>query len=600
MAVTLQRRAEVAREHTWDLASIFASHADWEQSFASVEASIPDLARFRGRLAESGASLLEWFNASEALVQVAGKLSVYARLGFDVDTTDQAQGALVGRTQGLAARLMAAISFAEPELLALPAATLDALIADDAGLAIYQHYFDNLNRKRAHVRVAEVEELLAQVGEPLGTPYNAYGVLADGDLHFTPARDSAGAEHPVARGSVDALLQSPDRVLRQSGWESYADGFLSIKNTMAALMAGNVRSNVFQARARNYSNALNASLETANVPLAVYENVLNAYDRHRPLWHRYWDIRRRALGLEQLAGCDIFAPLTTEELDVPFAQSVEWICAGMAPLGADYVDIMRRGLLAERWVDIYPNVGKRNGAYSSGTYGTRPFILMSYNKGIHSLSTLAHELGHSMHSYFSRRDQPFIYSRYTLFVAEVASNFNQALVRSYLLQHNSDRHFQIALIEEAMSNFHRYLFVMPILAKYERAVHEQVERGQALTADGMSLVLADLLRAGYGPAVAVDPQRDGITWAQFQHMYMNFYVYQYASGIAAANALAVPIAAGDTEAVARYRQFLSSGGSLYPLDALHVAGIDMTSAAAMDRAFMVLEGFIDRLDSLIA
>jgi oligoendopeptidase F len=205
-----------------------------------------------------------------------------------------------------------------------------------------------------------------------------------------------------------------------------------------------------------------------------------------------------------------------------------------------------------------------------------------------------------MHSYLSRHDQPFIYSRYTLFVAEVASNFNQALVRSYLLQHNSDRHFQIALIEEAMSNFHRYLFVMPILAKYERTVHEQIERGQALTADGMSNVLADLLQAGYGPAVAVDPQRDGITWAQFQHMYMNFYVYQYASGIAAANALAVPIAAGDTEAVARYRQFLSSGGSLYPLDALHVAGIDMTSAAAMDRAFTVLEGFIDRLDSLIA
>lgn len=599
MAVTLPRRAEVAREHTWDLESIFATHELWEQAFVGVDAAIPDLARFRGRLAESGAVLLEWFQVSENLIQIVSRLAVYARLGFDVDTTNQAQGALVGRTQGLGARVMAAVSFAEPELLALPAETLTALVDSEPGLAIYAHYFDNLGRQREHVRAAEVEELLAQAGEPLGTPYNAYGVLADGDLRFAPARDSGGAEHPVARGSIDALLQSPDRELRRSGWASYADGFLSVKNTMAALMSGNVRANTFRAQARRYPNALEASLETANVPLAVYENVLNAYERHQPLWHRYWDIRRRALGLQQLEGCDIFAPLDTTELDVPFEQSVEWICEGMAPLGADYVEIMRRGLLEERWVDIYPNVGKRNGAYSSGTYGTRPFILMSYNEGIRSMSTLAHELGHSLHSYFSRRDQPFIYSRYTLFVAEVASNFNQALVRSYLLNQNSDRHFQIGLIEEAMSNFHRYLFIMPILAKYERTVHEQVERGQALTADGMSKLLADLLQAGYGPAVAVDQQRDGITWAQFQHMYMNFYVYQYASGIAAANALSVPIAEGDSEAIARYRKFLSTGGSLYPLDALHVAGIDMTSPAAMDRAFKVLEGFIDRLDGLV-
>lgn len=599
MAVTLPRRAEVAREDTWDLESIFATRDAWEQTFAEVEAGIPGLTRFQGHLADSGAQLLSWFLASEQLSQLAGKLFVYARLGFDVDTTDQAQGALVGRTQGLVARLSAAQSFAEPELLALAPDAIEALIASEAGLEIYRHAFDNLNRQRAHVRSGEVEELLAQAGEPLGTPYNTYGVLADGDLKFAPAHDSQGQEAPVARGSIEGLLQSGDRTLRQSAWESYADGFLSVKNSMAALMTGNVRANVFRARAKRHASALDASLHAANVPLAVYENVLNAYDRHRPLWHRYWDIRRRALGLEQLGGCDIFAPLAEDDFSVSFDQGVEWICAGMAPIGADYVETMRRGLLEERWVDRYPNVGKRNGAYSSGTYGTRPFILMSSNNTLRSMSTLAHELGHSMHSYYSRRDQPFIYSRYTLFVAEVASNFNQALVRSYLVEQRTDRRFQIALIEEAMANFHRYLFVMPILAKYERAVHEQVERGQALTADGMSNLLAEELRAGYGPAVAVDTQRDGITWAQFQHMYMNFYVYQYASGIAAANALAVPIAAGDTEAVKRYRAFLSTGGALYPLDALNLAGIDMTSAAAMDRAFKVLEGFIDRLDSLV-
>jgi oligoendopeptidase F len=599
MAVTLPRRADVAREHTWDLESIYLTTAHWERDFEVVESSLPSLARFQGTLGSSGATLLEWFRASESLTQTASKLFVYARLGFDTDTTNQDQGALVGRAQGLFARLSAATSFDEPELLALAPEELQKLIDSEPGLKIYSHYFDNLSRQREHVRSAEVEELLAQAGEPLGTPYNAYGVLADGDLRFASARDSQGNEQPVARGTIQALLASEDRALRKSAWESYNDAFLGVKNTMAALMAGNVRANVFQARARRYGSALEASLAGTNVPLAVYENVLDAYDRHRPLWHRYWEIRRRALGLEKLEGCDIFAPLVTREVPVPFSQAVEWISEGMAPLGEDYVSIMRRGLLEDRWVDIYPNIGKRNGAYSSGTYGTNPFILMSYTDTISSMSTLAHELGHSLHSFFSRRDQPYIYSRYTLFVAEVASNFNQALVRSYLVKQNDDRAFQIGLIEEAMQNFHRYLFIMPILAKYEREVHAQVEKGKALTADGMSSLLADLFKGGYGQAVVVDEQRDGITWAEFQHMYMNFYVYQYASGIAAANALSVPIAEGDTEAITRYRQFLSSGGSLYPLDALNLAGIDMTAPESMDRAFKVLEGFIDRLDKLV-
>jgi oligoendopeptidase F len=595
----LPQRDQIAIEHTWDLASIFPHVDAWEHAFGEVEAGIAGLSQYQGRLGESGSILLAWFHQSEALLQLAYKVAVYARLGFDVNTGNQQQGALVGRTQGLLARVDAATAFAEPELLALPQAQVLAALEQIPGLAVYRHYLDDLYRQQAHVRSGEVEELLAQAGEPLGTPYNAYGVLADNDMPYPAAHDAQGNPHAVARGTYDGLLHQADRTLRQQAWESYTGAFLGMKNTMAALMAGNVRANVFRARARRHASALEASLHANNVPLAVYENVLDAYNRHRPIWHRYWGIRRRALGLEQLAGYDIFAPLIAQQVEVPFEQAVDWICAGMEPLGADYVAIMRRGLTEQRWVDIYPNSGKRNGAYSSGTYGTHPFILMSYHNSIGSMSTLAHELGHSMHSYYSRRDQPFVYSRYTLFVAEVASNFNQALVRSYLMEHNDDRAFQINLIEEAMGNFHRYLFVMPILAQYERAIHEQVERGKALTADGMSDLLAGLLRDGYGPAVAVDGQRDGITWAQFQHMYMNFYVYQYASGIAAANALAVPIAAGDREAVVRYRNFLSAGGSLYPLDALQLAGIDMTDPAAMDRAFAVLAGFVERLDELV-
>lgn len=599
MATTLRRREEIPVEHTWNLASIFATPETWEAAFAAADGELAGLAQFRGTLAQSAGRLLEWFGESERLYQIVNKLGVYARMQFDGDTTNQANAALNSRAQGLMARLSAASSFAEPELLAIEPATLEAYIAAEPGLQVYQHYFDNIQRQREHVRSAEVEELLAQAGEPLMTPWNAFTSLADGDLGFDQAQGQDGTSQPVARGTIDTILNSSDRELRRNAWVSYADGFLSVKNTMAALVAGNVKAGVFRARARRYPSALEASLAANNVPLAVYENVLDAYNRHRPLWHRYWEIRRRALKLEQLEGCDIFAQLAEDRTEVPFSQAVEWISAGMAPLGDDYVDVMRRGLLEERWVDIYPNAGKRGGAYSSGTYGTHPFILMSYSDGLKSMSTLAHELGHSLHSYYSRKHQPFVYSRYTLFVAEVASNFNQALTRAYLLKQNTEREFQIALIEEAMGNFHRYLFVMPILALFERHIHEQAERGRALTAESMSSYLAELLRAGYGPAVTVDDDRDGITWAQFPHMYMNFYVYQYASGIAAANALADSIVAGEAGAVAHYREFLSAGGSLYPLDALKLAGIDMTTPEPMNRAFRVLEGFIDRLDRLV-
>lgn len=599
MATKLPKRSEVPVERTWDLGSIYPTVADWERACAALDSELPTLARFRGRLTESAAVLREWFETSSRIGAEVNKAVVYARLSFDVDTTNQEAAALNGRAQGLHARFAAASAFAEPELLAAGPEVFERFIEEEPALEIYRHYLDNLFRQRDHVRSGEVEELLASAGEPLGAPWNAYTSLADGDLRFAPARGSDGQEHPVARGTIVELLHSPDRALRRSAYESYADGFLSVKNTMAALISGNVRANVFRARARRYPSALEASLAANNIPLAVFENVIDAANRHLPIWHRYWEVRRRALGLERFEPPDVFAPLAGRSPDVPFEQAVDWICEGMAPLGEEYVSAMRRGLLEERWVDIEPNQGKRGGAYSSGSYGTRPFILMSYTGGLSSMSTLAHELGHSMHSYLTRRHQPFVYSRYSLFVAEVASNFNQALVRAHLLRQSDDRDFQIAVIEEAMQNFHRYLFVMPILAQFERRIHEQVEAGQALTADGMTALLADLFRRGYGPAAAIDEAREGIQWAQFPHLYMNFYVYQYASGIAAANALADALLAGEAGAAERYLAFLRAGGSLYPLDALRLAGIDMSTPEPMDRAFGVLEGFVARLEALV-
>jgi oligoendopeptidase F len=333
----------------------------------------------------------------------------------------------------------------------------------------------------------------------------------------------------------------------------------------------------------------------------VFDNLIETYRQNLPTWHRYWRIRRQALGYDKLHIYDIKAPLTSQPPHVPFERAVEWITAGMRPLGAEYVEVLRRGALQQRWVDICPNQGKRLGAFSSGAQGTYPFILMSYTDDIFSMSTLAHELGHSLHSYYSWQSQPPIYADYSLFVAEVASNFNQAMVRAHLLGSDTDPDFQIAVIEEAMANFHRYFFVMPTLARFELEIHQRVERGEALTAGDLIALMADLFREGYGDEVEMDVERVGITWGQFAtHLYSNFYVYQYATGISGAHALAEGVLTGRPSAAENYLAFLKVGGSLDPLDALRQAGVDLSTPAPVEQTFTVLARLVDQLEQALA
>ncbi|MBB6052278.1 oligoendopeptidase F [Armatimonas rosea] len=599
MSHSLPTRAEVAPESTWDLESIFATPADWEAAFSAADAEVPSLAAFVGKLGDPE-TLVQYFQVAEALQRQVSHVGVYAHLGFATDTSNTEAAARTDRAMGLGTRLGAALAFAEPELLALGAETLTQWGASHPVLSGYAHYFERLLQRAPHIRSAEVEGVLTLAGDALRSATRIHGILCDADLTFAPAEGG----HEIGQSTIGSLLTDSDRAVRESAWKGYADAHLAHKNSLAQCLATGVKQNVFLARVRGYDSALHAALTPNFIPVSVFESLIEAFQKNLPTWHRYWALRKRVLGLEKLAPWDIKAPLTPGKSEVSYAQSVQWIAEGMAPLGEEYVAAMVRGATDERWVDWAVNKGKRMGAFSSGTVGTHPFIMMSYNDDVFSLSTLAHELGHSLHSYYSRRSQPQHYASYGLFVAEVASNFNQALTRAYLLEKFADnKELLIGVLEEAMSNFHRYFLVMPTLARFEREIHERVWNGQALTAQFLTQRMAELFAEAFGPDVALEGEdwnRVGSTWMQFStHLYSNFYVYQYATGISGAHALAEGVLRDGQPAADAYLGFLKAGGSQYPLEVLKSAGVDLSSPAPVEAAFATLASYVERLETLV-
>ena len=591
------------KRFTWNGESVFPDEAGWQAAVETILAKLPDLAEFKGHLGQSPEMLADWFDAAESAQRLMGKVNVYTTMSYAVDASDQGAAARSDRARTTNARLGATMSFAIPEMISLGFPKLREWVAGSPRLAHLGHFVDRLEKMHSHVRSPEVEELLTQASDPLATALSVHAVLANTDLRFAPA-SGANGEEEVAQGSIGALLTGSDRELRRTAFESYADAHLAMQHAMAANLAAGVKRDVFYSRARGYASSLDGALEPNHVPAAVFHNVIRAFRDNLGTWHRYWRVRRKALGLAALKPYDTRAQLGSSQLKVPYEQAVEWVAEGVKPLGDEYVRVLRRGALEERWVDIYPNKGKRMGAFSTGVPGTFPFIFMSYNNDIYSMSTLAHELGHSMHSYYTQGTQPFVYSGYGLFQAEVASNMHQALTRRHLLATNKDPEFQIAVIEEAMANFYRYFFIMPSLARFELEIHERVERGGALTADYLNGLMADLMSEVYGSEVEVsepDRERIGSTWAQFHtHLYSNFYVYQYATGIAGANHLVERVAAGEPRAVQADLAFLKSGGSMYPLDGLRLAGVDMSSPEPVESAFAALANMVARLEELVA
>ena len=597
---TVPTREQVPIEATWNHESVFPSFEAWREEYQDVVSLIGEIEAFKGGLSDSPARLAQWFDFNASLARRVWTLYMYPVMWQACDGNHEEIKGMVGQAQGLAGQYVSAASFENPELLAMDEGTLTSWIEEQAELKVYRQSIDDLLRTKKHVLSTEVEAVLGLLSDPLGRIEGIRGALTDMDMTFAAAVDSAGAELPLVQSTRDKLLSSSDREARKTAWNNYADSFLKFNNTLATTYLASVKRNVVMARLRGYDSVLHAKLSPNNIPVEVFHNLIDTYKRHIPTWHRYWDVRRRALGYETIHPYDLWAPLTTEDPELSFGDAVDMIATGMAPLGEDYVATLRRGCLEQRWVDYAINDGKSEGAFSYGTYDSHPFIMMSFDGNLSSMGTLAHELGHSMHSHYTREHQPFVYSHYSMFVAEVASNFNQAMVRAHLFANNSDRDFQLALIQEAMDNIHRYFFIMPTLARFEFEVHARMEKDEPLTPDMLNEIMSGFYAEGYGETMTDDPRRTGSTWAQFGHLYEPFYTFQYATGISAAHALANAILAGDDGgAVERYHAFLKAGSSDYAIPVLKAAGVDMSTPLAVEETFKVLEGLVDRLERLI-
>lgn len=592
-------RSDVPQEQRWNDKSVFENREAWQAEFEALNEKLPELGQFKGKLSDGADALADYWELEGKLRRRLMKLASYVGMSSSVDSNDGEAKSMRGQIGGMFGTYNMNTSFSTPELIAIGEESLLQQVKGNARLQQYERVITETFRQQAYTRSAEVEGVMGMLGEPFDGTQNTYGELSNTDLQFEDAIGSDGKKSPLNQSSIDMVKGSTDREVRRTGWQNYNKGYLQFKNTFAATYLTSVKQSTMQMRVRGYDSVLHMMLDPFNLPVEVFHNLIDTSKKNLPTWHRYWEAKRKILGVDEMHEYDIWAPLTQKEPEVSYGQAVQWIADGMKPLGDDYVNAMTKGCLEENWVDWSVNNGKRQGAFSNGSYDTHPFIMMSFDNGLGGMSTLAHELGHSMHSYYSRKTQPEIYAGYSMFAAETASNFNQAMTRAYLFEQNDDRDFQLALIQEAMDNFHRYFFIMPTLARFELEVHQRQAEGKPMTADTLIEIMNEYFSEGYGDALSHDSDITGITWATFPHLYLPYYTFQYATGISAAHALADKVRPGNPDNVSSYLKFLNAGGSLDPLDALNMAGVDMLSPEAIEKTFEVLSQLVDRLESLV-
>jgi oligoendopeptidase F len=594
---SVPERSERSEEHKWDLESIYATDDEWEQAFEDVQSKLDDLEAYEGRLTESGDTLLEALELRDEVYRQAEKVSSYARMRSDEDTRDQDYQALRARASSLMADVSSATSFFDPEIQDCTREELDELMASTEGLELYDHYFDDVLRMKPHTRSAEVEELLSDLSEVFGAPSDAYNMLTDADLEFPTVEKPDGDAVEISQANFTNLLKNQDREFRQTVHEEFYETIGDVRNTIGSTMKNQVKKDVKLADARNYDTARQAALDSGNIPVDVYDNLVDTVDDNLDKLQRHADLKRQALDVDELEMWDLYMPIVeSESPEVPYEEAKEHVIEAVAPLGEDYQNRVKEGL-ESRWVDVYENRGKRSGAYSGGTYDTQPFILLNYQDDISSMFTLAHELGHSLHSQYTSEEQPYVYSQYEIFVAEVASTVNEALLVDHLLETVEDEDFRRHILNEYLERFRSTLYRQTLFADVEHRLHERTREGEALTPDLIDEVYGERKAAYYANCNVDDHIRR--EWMRIPHFYYNFYVFQYSTGISAAVALSQDILEEGDEAAERYIEFLKTGSSDYPLELLRTAGVDMSTADPIQRALDVYDERLEEAEQLI-
>ena len=598
-AEKLPLREEIDVRYKWRTQDIYPTDKDWEKDFKLLKGMVGKLDQFKGKLGESAENLLSCLKIRDEIDIRLGKLSFYASLKSDEDTRVSKYQAYRDRVSSLSIEIRQKSSFIQPEIIATPEEKIRQFLEENPELKIYEHYIEDILRTKKHVLSTEEEQLLALSGDLARTPYQVFSMFNNADITFPAIKNEKGEEIELTKGRFFAIMRSPHRQVRENAFNAFYNTYNQWRNTLSATLSGAVKRDMFYARARKYSGSLEAALDVDNIPTAVYDNVINTLNDNLAPMHRYILLRKKMLGIEKVHPWDLYVPILREiEWRVSYDQAVKTIEEALQPLGAEYVSVLEDGF-SGGWIDVFENVGKRAGAYSSAIYGApHPYILLNYNNQLTDMFTVAHEMGHSLHSYFTLKNQPYIYSDYSIFVAEVASTLNEALLINHLLNTTRDKSKKLYLLNHYIDQIRGTVYIQAIFAEFEKVIHEKAEAGDALTTDAYNEIARDIYTRYYGPDFEMDSLYD-INWCRIPHFYYNFYVYQYVTGFSAATALSQKILAGDEEARKAYLNFLSQGSSDYPINLLRDAGVDMTSPEPIVATAQLFTRLLNEMEELL-
>lgn len=587
-------REEIDEEYKWNLDELYASDEEWEKNFEETREKLQELEKFEGRTTESAEILYKLLQLREELKRSVTDLNSYASKRYDEDTRRDRYQALKSRASTLASELSSRMSFFEPEIQDAGKERVQELIGEKEELEKYQHFFDDILRFKPHTRSKEVENVIANLGDVLDAPDTAYKALMNADMSFPEVETPEGEEIEITQSNFTKLLKNQDRDFRSEVYEKFYRSINSVNNTIASNFEKNIRRNVKIADIRDYESARKASLFSSNIPVEVYDNLLETVEDNLGPLHRHLELKQKVLEVDNLGAEDVYMPITeSESPEISYEDAKNYVLEAVKPLGEDYCEAMREGI-ESGWIDVFENRGKRSGAYSSSTYDSQPYILMNYQDDVSSMYTLAHELGHSMHSYYTMKNQPHVYSGYSIFVAEVASTVNEALLTRYLLENTENEKLKRHALDHYLENFRNTLYRQTMFADFEKQVHEEIEDGGALTSDSLTERYGELKEKFHKP-VDID-ENIRIEWMRIPHFYYNFYVYQYATGISAAETL---VEKNLEEGSDDYIEFLSSGSSEYPLEVLKTAGVEMTESDPVEKAIRHYREHLEKAEELV-